>query len=182
MSAASATQAQPWRDRGDLERLAPHVDHRRHEVEREARNGNRVGPPERRVARLVRHTEPPRARVASAHHAIQEDDRHEEPPGPGRVREQLPHADAGHQVGEDRRATDEQQQLQLAAHAPSGIATVVPFRAATYACSTTLATRRMSSRKGPAAAPGSPRSSAATNRSNKPVNQRWYAVFSSSAE
>src|SRR5207249_6629596 len=64
----------------------------------------------------------------------------------GRVGEQLPHSDAGHQVREDRRAAEEQQGLELATHAPSVIATVLPVRAAAYACSTTTATRRMSSR------------------------------------
>src|SRR5213079_3526193 len=90
---------------------------------------------------------------------------HEQPAGAYGVGQELLDADASDQVREDGGATEEQQQLQLAAHALPGIATVVPLRAAVYACSTTLATRRMSSRKGPAAAPGSLRSSAATNPS-----------------
>src|SRR5204863_8021223 len=100
--------------------------------------------PGRRLAGFVSNGEPPLARIAGTQDAIQRDDRHEQRPGPYGVGEERGHTDACHQVSEDRGAADEQQQLQLAAHAPSGIATVVLLRAATCACSTTLGTRRLS--------------------------------------
>src|SRR2546425_498031 len=95
---------------------------------------------------LVGHDEPPGRRIAGVHHTIEAEDRQKHPAGLGGVGEQPAHPDAGHQVREDRRAAEEQQGLELATHAPSAIATVVPVRAAAYACSTTTATRRISSR------------------------------------
>ena len=122
--------AQPRGHRGDLERLTADVDHRSHEVQREPGDGDRPGPPERRPAWFVGHDEPPRRRVADAHHPVEQHDGDEQPAGLNGVGDELPQPDARDQVGEDRGAAGEQQQLELAAHAPSEIATLQPVRAA----------------------------------------------------
>src|SRR5438876_1098370 len=177
-----STQTEPRGDRGDPERLATHVHHRRHEVQREPRGEDRIGRPKGRGARLVGHGDQPGPAVAGIHHAVEEKNREEQPAGLRRVREQPSHADPRDEIRTHSGAQRERQQLEFATHTPPGIATVLPVRAAAYASSTTPAARRLSSTKGPVAAIASARSSAATNASNRQANQRWYAVFSSSAE
>src|SRR5204863_3138234 len=107
----------------------------------------------------------------TADRAVQRQERDEQPDRVARGREQRSHPDARHQIGEHRGADDEQQGLEPTAHTPPGTATVAPLRAAAYACSTTPATRPISSRN---RVPASPASSAATNASNRQANHRSY--------
>jgi len=63
----------------------------------------------RRAARFVGHDEPPRRRVADAHHPVEQHDGNEQPAGLNGVGDELPQPDARDQVGEDRGAAGEQQ-------------------------------------------------------------------------